>query len=78
MARTAGDLLDPYIRGAGADRDAIIAGLDAGPSNRDVGGSLDMDAVGVWTVFRSCDLDTLQSHPLTVIDHNVEHLAVNR
>ena len=70
-------VFNPQVRRARADGDAIIAGTNFGAENSDVGGHLDMDAVGVRAVSGCCDGNALCLDVLASIEHYVEHLAVN-
>lgn len=76
MAGAAGDILDPQIGGAGADRDAVVPGADDRVRDGDGRGELDVDPVGVGAVFRRRYFEALQLHVLASVYHNVEHFAI--
>ena len=76
MARATNNVLNPQVLGAGADGDAVVPGSDGGVLDDDIGGELDMDAVGVGAVAARNDVDPLKAHILGGVYHNVEHLAV--
>lgn len=78
MAGSAGDLLDPEVCGAGADRNAVVAGLDACTRDGHTGRHLDVDPVGVGASAGGGDLDALQGCAVAAVDHNVVELAVDR
>nr|GLL47243.1 Os06g0545601 [Ipomoea trifida] len=50
VAGAAGDVADDDVLGAADHGDAVVAGLDEGSGDLDVGGSSDADSVGVGAV----------------------------
>lgn len=78
MAWSTCNVFNPQISGAGADGDAIVTGLNFRVEDGDVGGHLDMDAVGVGAVSGGHDLHALRFYVLASLDHYVEHLTIHR
>jgi len=70
------NVFNPQVSGSRAYGDAIISGSNFGVEDGDVGGHLDVDAVGVRAVSVGQDLHSLHLHILTSVEHYVEHLTV--
>ncbi|KAK9087833.1 hypothetical protein Syun_030227 [Stephania yunnanensis] len=77
MAGATVDVFHPEVGGAGANGDAVVAGLDVGLGDGDIGGSLDMYAVGVGAIAGGRHLHLLELDVLTVVDDDMEDLAVH-
>ena len=78
MARSTCNIFNPQVSGAGADGDTIVAGPDSRVEDGDIGGELDVDAVGVGAVSGSHDLHSMYFDVVASTDDHVEYLTINR
>lgn len=78
MTRATLDVLDPDIGGTFAHGDAVIAGPDGASGDGHEARLLDVDAIGVRTVFWRGDLRTPYRHAGAAKDRDVEDFAVHQ
>ena len=76
MARTARHAFDLEILSTRADRDTIVPSCHKGVEDDNIFRKLNVDAICVGTVTVGNDPYSSHLHILTVVYHDVEHLAV--
>lgn len=76
MTRSAVDVCYPDQRIALSDRNAVVAGPDAGLRDIDPRASLDMDAIRVRAIRRCRNPDLAASEAVALHQSNVKGLAV--
>lgn len=77
MAGSTCNVFDPQIICARAYGDAIVTGPNFGVEDGDVGGHMNMDAVGVWALTGGDNIYPLRFNVLATIEHYVEHLTID-
>jgi len=77
MSRSTCNVFNPQITGTRTNWYTIITGSNFGVDDGDVGGHLDVDAVGVWAVSGCHDIYTLRFYILASIERYVKHLTIH-
>ncbi len=76
MARTTIHIWNQYVFAASSNGDTVITCTNGWGSNGDVGGVTNVDAISVWAIPRSCNVDPIHVNVVTVVESNMEKLAI--